>query len=67
MDLQVTEGNLVLQGEGALLFDDLIHTDVGVEVSLNLGVSHDRTIYDSHLRGRDSIAVEYTYQHHLRC
>ena len=30
LDVQVTEGDLVLDGEGALLLDDLVDTVVGV-------------------------------------
>lgn len=41
---QVTEGNLVLEREGALLLDDLVHPDASLEVGLDLGEGHDGAV-----------------------
>lgn len=41
---QVTEGDLVLEREGTLLFDDLVHPDASLEVSLDLGEGHDGAV-----------------------
>ena len=59
----------MLQGEGTLLFDNFVHTDVGVEVGLDIGVSHDRAILRSNMSdGADlSTKTALSYRHHHLC
>ncbi len=45
MNVQVTKGDVVLEGEGTLGLDDLVQTVVGVISPFNIDVRHDRTIY----------------------
>ena len=45
MGIQVAECNVVLEREGALLLDDLVEADGGLEVRLLLSERHDGSIW----------------------
>ena len=47
MSVQVAGSDVVTSNEWLLLVDDLIHTDVGVEVSLDVLEDDDRAISSS--------------------
>ena len=44
MDIQVTEGDVMLECEGLLLADDLVQAGAGVEAGLDVGEGHDGAV-----------------------